>query len=227
MLVIAVFGVPIIAVIVLFLRSVLNVSTHDRWRILISRRKEKSSGETTRAKERSAIDEGQFTATLISQLESGSDIRSLCEKSAGRTFALSTLNRQYVGEALDAMCGAARTARRAQTCARIVMCIRLSDSLGSQLVESLQVVKELYEQERHMEELRAKAFSLPRATGKLLALLPIITLLGGEIVGAHPLLFLTGSVMGWVCCIIGLLFFGAGAIWMRRLLMSFGTLSCV
>jgi tight adherence protein B len=102
------------------------------------------------------------------------------------------------------------------------MCIRLSEVLGSRLVESLRVVRTLYEQERRLEDLRAQAFSMPRATVKLLAALPVITLCGGEVLGAHSFAFLTGSAAGWMCCLCGLGLFGAGWMWMRRLLRDFG-----
>jgi tight adherence protein B len=56
-----------------------------------------------------------------------------------------------------------------------------------------------------------------RATGRLLAGLPIVGLGLGYAVGAHPIGFLTGTPIGWFCLTFGLVLAGAGMVWIERL----------
>jgi tight adherence protein B len=56
-----------------------------------------------------------------------------------------------------------------------------------------------------------------RATGRLLAGLPILGLGLGYAVGAHPIGFLTGTPIGWFCLTVGLVLAGAGMVWIERL----------
>lgn len=121
----------------------------------------------------------------------------------------------------------AATAKQVQSVVRIservLACCRLSDDLGCAMAVSLGVVKHVCVAERHVEDLRSKAYSMPRATVKLLAALPLVTLAGGQVLGAHPFSFLVGSPVGWGCASVGALFFAAGQVWMNRLLRQFGS----
>ena len=56
-----------------------------------------------------------------------------------------------------------------------------------------------------------------RATGRLLAGLPILGLALGHAVGADPIGFLTGTPIGWLCLTAGLVLAGAGLTWIERL----------
>lgn len=179
-------------------------------------------------------DSAQFLAFVIAQLESGENIRTILESAAGRVFALPEIQLSYVvaalgGTASTAECGRAphesaaaeRGVENLHMSKRILMCIQLSQVLGCSLAQTLRVLLRVYRHEQNIEGLRAKAFSTPRATVKLLTALPVITLLGGEFLGAHSFSFLFGSVPGAVCLFLGLLFFSAGLVWMSRLMHNF------
>ena len=56
-----------------------------------------------------------------------------------------------------------------------------------------------------------------RATGRLLAGLPVLGLALGQAVGAHPVGFLAGTPIGWVCLAAGLVLAAAGLAWIERL----------
>ena len=56
-----------------------------------------------------------------------------------------------------------------------------------------------------------------RATGRLLAGLPVLGLGLGHAVGADPVGFLTGTPIGWLCLTAGLVLAGAGLAWIERL----------
>ena len=57
----------------------------------------------------------------------------------------------------------------------------------------------------------------PRATAKVLSLLPLVGVGLGVAMGANPLGFLMGTVWGWGCLVLATLFEAAGLVWMRRL----------
>ncbi len=57
----------------------------------------------------------------------------------------------------------------------------------------------------------------PRATVRVLALLPLVGLGMGLLMGADPIGFLTGTKWGWVCLAVAAVLEVAGVFWMRRL----------
>lgn len=57
----------------------------------------------------------------------------------------------------------------------------------------------------------------PRATMRILALLPLIGLVMGLLMGADPLGFLLGSVWGWLCLAAAVALEAAGLFWVRAL----------
>jgi tight adherence protein B len=166
------------------------------------------------------VEMGHVLTTIIAQLRSGGNLRAQLEALAGRKFALPGLTQKYVEEALSPG-DHASTPQMARLSSRVMMCAALSESLGSRLTQSLSVVHSLYLQESRFEDLRTRAFSLPRATVKLLSGLPVVTLCGGEVLGAHPFIFLFHSAAGVACLIVGLFFFCAGLVWVRRLMVTF------
>ena len=57
----------------------------------------------------------------------------------------------------------------------------------------------------------------PRATARLLALLPGFAMLLGGGIGAHPLRFLTGTPLGLACLVLGLALIASGVVWTDRM----------
>lgn len=73
---------------------------------------------------------------------------------------------------------------------------------------------------RSEEDARAEVLSAlgpPRATGKLLAVLPVFGLGLGASLGAHPLRFLLGTTPGLCCLAVGLGLALTGVWWVERL----------
>lgn len=98
----------------------------------------------------------------------------------------------------------------------------LSASLGCEAVRCLDVVADDYRRMRLLDDLRRNAFAVPEATVRLLSALPAATMLLGEMLGASPLAFLTGSEMGLACLAFGAVCYAAGMWWMRLLLKDAG-----
>lgn len=64
---------------------------------------------------------------------------------------------------------------------------------------------------------RASALAGPRATARLVSLLPIVALLLGALFGLNTLAVLLGSVLGWLCLLVGAALTLASLHWTARL----------
>ena len=95
---------------------------------------------------------------------------------------------------------------------------RLSLTLGCETGRCLQAVAESLKRQRLLDDLRANAFAMPKATVKLLMALPQLTVLLGEGMGAHPLTFLFSGVRGWTCLGFACVCYGFGLVWIRALM---------
>ena len=69
-----------------------------------------------------------------------------------------------------------------------------------------------------LDDLRANAFAMPKATMKLLMALPLLTVLLGEGMGVHSLVFLVSGVKGLACLGFALCCYTFGLIWIRALM---------
>ncbi|HEU5156002.1 MAG TPA: type II secretion system F family protein [Streptosporangiaceae bacterium] len=74
----------------------------------------------------------------------------------------------------------------------------------------------LRDEEAHRAEVAAQLAG-PRATAKLLAVLPLLGLAMGMALGARPLAFLFGSLPGLACLLVGAGLDALGLWWTRRL----------
>lgn len=57
----------------------------------------------------------------------------------------------------------------------------------------------------------------PRATGKLMAVLPLVGLALGYALGGDPVRFLLGGLLGWCCLVGGALLAAVGVMWVEAL----------
>lgn len=75
-------------------------------------------------------------------------------------------------------------------------------------------------QERRAEEVRRQLeahLAAPRATARMLALLPALGLGLGLLIGGDPLGWLLGTPFGWACLTLGLGLIGVGLAWASRI----------
>jgi tight adherence protein B len=77
----------------------------------------------------------------------------------------------------------------------------------------------LRDEQAHREEVMAQLAG-PRATARLLAGLPVLGLAMGGALGAHPLMFLFGTLPGLVCLILGVGLDVLGLWWTRHLVAA-------
>lgn len=100
----------------------------------------------------------------------------------------------------------------------IAAACRLSEELGCATARCLQAVSEAYRRVRLAEARKQQAFAVPQATSGLLSVLPVGTVLLGELMGLRPLSFLFSDSRGFTCLALGGCCYAVGLLWNRALL---------
>jgi tight adherence protein B len=102
----------------------------------------------------------------------------------------------------------------------VAACWRVAEQSGTGLAQGLErVVRGLRDEQQLAREV-AGQLAAPRATGRLLAMLPAFGWLLGSGLGAAPLEVLLTSPLGWACLALGVPLQVAGWWWMERLARS-------
>jgi tight adherence protein B len=94
---------------------------------------------------------------------------------------------------------------------------RVAESAGVPLAAALAGVDRDLRARTDLTHAVSGAVAGARASAALLAGLPVLGLLLGAAMGAHPLDFLTGSAAGRLACCLGVLLDSAGVVWTQRL----------
>lgn len=96
-------------------------------------------------------------------------------------------------------------------------CWSVASAQGAGLADALD---RIVTQDRRAEEVRRQLeahLAAPRATARMLALLPALGLLLGVAIGGDPLGWLLGTTPGWACLALGLILIAAGLAWATRI----------
>lgn len=93
----------------------------------------------------------------------------------------------------------------------------VTESAGGAVADVLDRLGEVLEAERQARDALAAALAGPRATMVLLAGLPLLGLLLGESLGAHPFGLLLRRPLGWALLALGVTLDGVGIVWTRFL----------
>ena len=93
----------------------------------------------------------------------------------------------------------------------------VAERAGASLTDTIDALAERLTARREVERLAEAELAAPRATGRLLALLPFAGLGLGYLFGGDPVGFLTGSTVGQLCLVLGTVLACAGALWTERL----------
>lgn len=104
--------------------------------------------------------------------------------------------------------------------AEVCAAAQLSSRLGCELGSCLEAVSASFRRSVGRDQLVAQASAMPKATVKLLLVLPFGTWAFGALLGAHPLQTLLGSPAGVACLCLGLSGYAAGAVWVRSMVRS-------
>ncbi|SDS52846.1 type II secretion system F family protein [Microlunatus soli] len=93
---------------------------------------------------------------------------------------------------------------------------RLSSTTGSGMAEALDDVSEALVADESLGLVIGSEAAGPRASGKVMAALPLVGVALGYLIGGDPLDFLINSGAGWACLIAGAALAAAGVLWMER-----------
>ena len=99
----------------------------------------------------------------------------------------------------------------------LLVCLHLSEATGSALSSTLRRAAEHAEESIDALLGRESALAAPRATGRILSLLPFIGLGLGELMGTSPVSVLTGSIAGVCAGLVGVGLALAGRRWTAAL----------
>ncbi|QGN33985.1 type II secretion system F family protein [Microlunatus sp. Gsoil 973] len=100
--------------------------------------------------------------------------------------------------------------------AEIARAWQLSIRTGADMGDALDKVAEGLFEDDALGLVIASEAAGPRASGKIMAVLPLAGIGLGYAIGGDPLRFLTRSPYGWACLVIGTLLACAGVLWMER-----------
>lgn len=157
-------------------------------------------------------------SSITAFVRNGGTVVESFEELAGRSYPSPTITVDRAMEVFDAKRGDDETSDRAwRVAVDVTMACRVSELLGCETARCLSAVSAAYRRECLMEAARSQALAMPESTMKLLAALPVVTVVLGEIMGASPLAFLFGSAYGWACLLGGLTCYGIGLLWIDAL----------
>ncbi len=94
---------------------------------------------------------------------------------------------------------------------------RVAATTGASMASTMDSVAERLRSDQQVSGVVKAELSAPRATGRLLAALPVAGLLLGYLIGGDPLGFLTSTLVGEACLIVGVALMCAGLLWTDRL----------
>jgi tight adherence protein B len=158
-------------------------------------------------------------ASAIARIKGGGTLIEAFEEQSGGGFS----TRRLTMERLTTLFEGRRLAdeshiQAAQAAAGVGAASSLSEELGCRAAPCLEAVLAAYRQMRLVHNLKSQAFAVPKATVGLLSVLPCVTVLLGELMGAKPLAFLFGSSRGLACLALGGCCYIAGLAWIHALM---------
>ncbi|MGM0386540.1 MAG: type II secretion system F family protein, partial [Actinomycetota bacterium] len=162
---------------------------------------------------RPEADVGAFVAEVATRLRSGVSTSEAWDRTAQRWGLPAGVGDDGVPHALAELPpGAAVAGARAAA--------RLAAELGSPLADMLDACADGLTRAEENEAARRIALAGPVASARLLAILPVVGVALGILIGADPLGQLLGGGVGSATGLAGVLLMGAGARWSRSLVAA-------
>lgn len=94
---------------------------------------------------------------------------------------------------------------------------RVSEQTGAPMADGLERVAEALRTDQQVRAMVGGELAAPRATGKIMAVLPFCGLGLGYVIGGDPLAFLLDGPIGWSCLLLGVILAGVGVLWIDGL----------
>ncbi len=161
--------------------------------------------------------------SLLAFVDNGGGLIEAFEEASGRRFATQEVTRERVMAMLENRCLPQERGPTLTIMAQALMaCYGLSAIMGCRASDGLRTVAVMQRRRAALDEAREKAFAVPRATIRLLSILPVLTIIMGEFMGARPLTFLCRPGPGTICLILGAAFYVVGLVWIHQLMNELG-----
>lgn len=126
-------------------------------------------------------------------------------------------NRGDAGELAAALRATASSGKGLAGLSRFAACWQVAVTSGASLAPAVDRVADALHDELELARSLAVSLAGPRTTVRLLAVLPLVGLGLGGVLGARPLAFLLGTPAGLGCLVAAVGFDLAGVIWGRRI----------
>jgi tight adherence protein B len=149
-------------------------------------------------------------------------VRAGASPTAAWHAALDVLGMGAAGQAAEPLAWLGSVGRRVPAALAARAGWQLAQRTGAPLADVLDGVAGALRQESALAADVEAALAGPRATVRLLTVLPIGAVALGQLIGAHPLRVLVMTGPGQVCAVGGLLLLGLGRWWMARLVRGVG-----
>ena len=161
--------------------------------------------------------------SLLAFVDNGGGLIEAFEEASGRRFATQEVTRERVMAMLENRCLPQERGPTLTIMAQALMaCYGLSAIMGCRASDGLRTVAVMQRRRAALDEAREKAFAVPRATIRLLSILPVLTIIMGAFMGARPLTFLCRPGPGTICLILGAAFYVVGLVWIHQLMNELG-----
>lgn len=180
-------------------------------------------GWLARRKAKSESPEQQFAhalRTLAAELRAGSTPLDSLERAAGARVPWAwALSAARFGDSIAT--GLLRDARENPRLGRylrqLAACWHVGTTQGAGLANTIERLAGGVKAQLELEATLNSELAAPRATGRLLALLPLVGIAMGYMLGADPLAWFIGSISGGVTFTLAVLLTCVGAVWSRRI----------
>ena len=93
---------------------------------------------------------------------------------------------------------------------------QLSERTGAPMAQTLEDVAAALVEDENLGLVINSEAAGPRASGKIMAALPLVGIGLGYLIGGEPMAFLLGSGYGWACLLLGTGLACAGVLWMEQ-----------
>lgn len=94
---------------------------------------------------------------------------------------------------------------------------QVTSSSGAPMAPALEEVASGLASDESLRSVVSAELAAPRSTGKLMAVLPLVGVGLGYLLGGRPLEWLVAGPTGWACLLLGLLLAAAGVLWIEGL----------
>lgn len=158
-------------------------------------------------------------ASLAAELDAGQhpDRALLAASAAGAVWPTAAAAARMGG---DIAAGLDADAHRLPVLRQVAACWRLGGSAGAGLAPAFRQLAASARQAQDLRSVLDAELASPRATMRLLGLLPLLGIALGIMLGADPVGWLLGGPFGWAALTAGLCLNGAGAWWAHCIVAS-------